>query len=140
MDFYHLQPSDALALQQSNTHTIDTTALENRRLLSLPTRDMKRGRYGSHKFQSVLTSNQFERKIIFILDVIGRWIENGRLGDIGEGVQVDGVEGRLPDLVWDGNQEGKEGKVTKMVWVTVGAHGGDMGWFCAEFGAVSKAE
>jgi hypothetical protein len=96
----------------------------------------------NERLHEILDTNSFKKKIEFVKEILGGWIQWGRLGGrprpsgssstVG-GSDADSNDGnpngcRYPiELFWEGVQEktwaGAGGG--KFVWVTVGAQGGD---------------
>jgi hypothetical protein len=144
IDFYHLQIPDAIHIRK--LHTLPAGALEKRACLSMQTAQMKFSESSSRStYKNTLKENYFAEKMGWVIDIIGRWVENAGLGELGETGKnkpgyIPGSDGEMgKDMsgywFWEGSRElvleskdkgkgGKEGWMEKLVWVSVGAVGG----------------
>ena len=93
------------------------SALAEREVLSYPLHVLLAGKHGDKDFGAVVLANELVQKLRFVREVLGAWVRNGGLGNMGR---------RARELKWEGMKE--EGCRERLVWVSVGRGGWDERW------------
>ncbi|KAI9731509.1 MAG: Cell cycle serine/threonine-protein kinase cdc5/MSD2 [Cirrosporium novae-zelandiae] len=116
-DLYYLRPETARYLRETGRLLDD--ALAARGSLSDSLDSLCSSRQRDPEIFEILETNEFRKKLEFVLVIIKRWLSNGGLGN--------GC--RDEDLFYKGTME-KQRWAEKRVWTTVGALGGDGRMVC----------
>jgi serine/threonine protein kinase len=110
-DLVHLDPEDAKSLAAHGRLTTDS--LERRGLMTLSLKEILSDSLRGFEMD-VVKSNEVKEKLSWIRAVVGCWLKEGGLGQMGQ-----------EKLGWSGLQERRDDKKVKLQWVTVGRPGGD---------------
>ena len=118
-DVVHLAAHDARELTKPGVNGLTTDAFERRSVMTRYLSDFvapsEAGTFGKADEETV-RANELREKMAWIRGVVGCWVKNGEMGNMGR------EEGRVG---WSGLQERRAGARVKLTWGTVGRVGGD---------------